>query len=104
VIRQRPYIIMTLTEILLLTYLLTVISVILSLCQVYRARFREENAACKVAKQQRLAEMTDEEKTQQKDVTRKKRQRLKLRRQRKVPLHASSCVIVVVIITIHRFM
>jgi len=51
---------------------------------MYRARYREEKAACDAAKQQRLATMTETEKTQLKDVAREKRQRKKIRQRRKV--------------------
>jgi len=51
---------------------------------VYRAKYQQEKVACDAAKQQRLANMTEAEKSQLRDAAREKRQQKKLRQRRKV--------------------
>jgi len=54
------------------------------MCQVYREKYRVEKAACDAANKQRLAKMTDAERSQLKEAAREKRQKKKLRQRRKV--------------------
>ena len=62
-------------------------------CKAYRSKYQAEKAACDAANQQRLAKMTEAERTQLKEAAREKKQQKKIRQRRKVIMCVVSYVV-----------